>query len=145
MKKYALLTLLSATIILAGSAFNITSTTEAGGQTAVVLPQDPAAEKFPNGAKIYQAKCIPCHQVARIGAKSNNATVRADGTTIAAIIPLGAVAGDADPGGLTGLAVVDEDVGPIVGVLRHQVGSDVGGIVIENDEASIRADGMVHT
>lgn len=28
---------------------------------------DPAAAKFPNGAKIYTAKCVACHQVTGLG------------------------------------------------------------------------------
>ena len=28
---------------------------------------DPAAEKYPNGAKIYVAKCVACHQVTGMG------------------------------------------------------------------------------
>ena len=28
---------------------------------------DPAAAKYPNGAKIYAAKCIACHQVSGMG------------------------------------------------------------------------------
>lgn len=28
---------------------------------------DPAADKFPNGAKIYAAKCVACHQVTGLG------------------------------------------------------------------------------
>jgi len=33
-----------------------------------VVPQDdPAAAKYPNGAKIYKEKCVACHQVTGLG------------------------------------------------------------------------------
>jgi mono/diheme cytochrome c family protein len=63
MKKFSLLIILAAVIVFAGSSFNYYNTAELNNSEAVVLPQDPADAKFPEGAKIYKEKCVVCHQV----------------------------------------------------------------------------------
>jgi mono/diheme cytochrome c family protein len=53
MKKLQLLVSILAFIFISASSF---------AQTA-----DPAAAKYPNGAKIYTAKCVVCHQATGLG------------------------------------------------------------------------------
>lgn len=53
MKKLQIIITLLAAFAFVGNSF---------GQT-----DDPAAAKFPNGAKIYAAKCIACHQTTGLG------------------------------------------------------------------------------
>jgi len=63
MKKTLFIVLL---IAFAGStfAFNIEGNSKTNNETVVALPdEDPADAKFPNGAKIYKAKCVACHQL----------------------------------------------------------------------------------
>jgi mono/diheme cytochrome c family protein len=63
MKKFSLLILMAAVIIFAGSSFDYSNNTQITNDEVVVLPQDPADAKFPEGAKIYKEKCVVCHQV----------------------------------------------------------------------------------
>lgn len=67
MKKYSLLLILSTVIIFAGSSFDVKSDVNSNSEITITPPQDPADAKFPNGAKIYQAKCLPCHQITGAG------------------------------------------------------------------------------
>mgnify|MGYP002640589582 CR=1 FL=1 len=63
MKKSLFIVLL---IAFAGStfAFNIEGNSKTNNETVVALPdEDPADAKYPNGAKIYKAKCVACHQL----------------------------------------------------------------------------------
>jgi mono/diheme cytochrome c family protein len=54
MKKLQFLVAILAIMFISASSFAQTST-------------DPAATKYPNGAKIYAAKCIVCHQATGLG------------------------------------------------------------------------------
>jgi mono/diheme cytochrome c family protein len=63
MKKFSLLIVLAAVIIFAGSSFDYFNSSENNNKEVVVLPQDPADAKYPEGAKIYKEKCVVCHQV----------------------------------------------------------------------------------
>ena len=63
MKKYSILLILAAVIVFAGSSFDFKSIENTSNEITITPPQDPADAKFPNGAKIYQAKCLPCHQI----------------------------------------------------------------------------------
>ncbi|NOX85121.1 MAG: cytochrome c [Chlorobi bacterium] len=62
--------ILTAVIIVSVSSFasnNKVKTTKAGDISFVIPHDDPAAAKFPEGAKIFQQKCVPCHQVTGLG------------------------------------------------------------------------------
>lgn len=63
MKKYSIILLLAAIVIVAGSSFNFKSLETTNNEITVTPPQDPADAKFPNGAKIYKEKCFVCHQL----------------------------------------------------------------------------------
>lgn len=63
MKKYSIIILLAAIVIVAGSSFNFKSLENTNNEITVTPPQDPADAKFPNGAKIYKEKCFVCHQL----------------------------------------------------------------------------------
>lgn len=63
MKKYSLLLILAAVIIFAGSSFDFKTIENTTNELSITPPQDPADAKYPNGAKIYQTKCLPCHQI----------------------------------------------------------------------------------
>lgn len=67
MKKYSLLLILATVIIFAGSSFDVKSDVNINSEITITPPQDPADAKFPNGAKIYQSKCLPCHQITGAG------------------------------------------------------------------------------
>lgn len=63
MKKLIYLFTLAAAIILVGSSFEYAESAVPAGYKAMMLTQDPADAKFPEGAKIYKEKCVVCHQV----------------------------------------------------------------------------------
>ena len=63
MKKYSIIILLAAIVIVAGSSFNFKTLENTNNEITVTPPQDPADAKFPNGAKIYKEKCFVCHQL----------------------------------------------------------------------------------
>lgn len=63
MKKYSILLTLAMLVFVAGSSFVLKTYEKQVKETTLNTPQDPAAEKFPNGAKIYKEKCIACHQL----------------------------------------------------------------------------------
>jgi len=63
MKKYSILLTLTLLIMIAGSSFVLKSYENNSSAIALNTPQDDAAAKFPNGAKIYKEKCIVCHQI----------------------------------------------------------------------------------
>jgi len=70
MKKITILLLLGSLIVTAASSYAyLTSTYATDTENSVVyLPQDdPAEAKFPEGAKIYKAKCVACHQLTGLG------------------------------------------------------------------------------
>lgn len=70
MKKITILLLLGSLIVTAASSHAyLTSTYATDTENSVVyLPQDdPAEAKFPEGAKIYKAKCVACHQLTGLG------------------------------------------------------------------------------
>lgn len=66
--------LLSAMLIIAISVslgFTADKLTITDNATALVIPDDdPAAAKYPKGAKIYAEKCVACHQVTGLGIPS---------------------------------------------------------------------------
>jgi mono/diheme cytochrome c family protein len=70
MKKITIILLLGSLIVTAFTSYGYlketyTSNTE---NSMVYLPQDDQAEaKFPEGAKIYKAKCVACHQLTGLG------------------------------------------------------------------------------
>ena len=63
MKKYSIILLLAAIILVAGSSFDFKSIETTNNEVTITPPQDPADAKFPNGAKIYKEKCFVCHQL----------------------------------------------------------------------------------
>jgi mono/diheme cytochrome c family protein len=63
MKKLSVLLIIAAVVIFAGSSFDYSTETVADKSETILLPQDPADAKFPEGAKIYKEKCVVCHQV----------------------------------------------------------------------------------
>jgi mono/diheme cytochrome c family protein len=63
MKKLSVLLIIAAVVIFAGSSFDYSTETVAEKSETILLPQDPADAKFPEGAKIYKEKCVVCHQV----------------------------------------------------------------------------------
>jgi mono/diheme cytochrome c family protein len=63
MKKFSVLLLIAAVVIIAGSSFDYSTVAFADNNETIMLPQDPADAKFPEGAKIYKEKCVVCHQV----------------------------------------------------------------------------------
>lgn len=68
MKKSLLLILVLA--LVSGSTFATISKTNAvtNNESTLTIPdEDPADAKFPNGAKIYKAKCVACHQLTGAG------------------------------------------------------------------------------
>jgi mono/diheme cytochrome c family protein len=70
MKKITIVLLLGSLIVTAASSYAyLTSTYSTKTENSVVyLPQDdPAEAKFPEGAKIYKAKCVACHQLTGLG------------------------------------------------------------------------------
>lgn len=70
MKKITIVLLLGSLIVTAASSYAyLTSTYTTKTESSVVyLPQDdPAEAKFPEGAKIYKAKCVACHQLTGLG------------------------------------------------------------------------------
>ena len=67
MKKYSIIILLAAIIVVAGSSFDFKSIETTNNEVTITPPQDPADAKFPNGAKIYKEKCFACHQLTGAG------------------------------------------------------------------------------
>ncbi|MCB2208192.1 MAG: cytochrome c [Bacteroidetes bacterium] len=70
MKKITIILLLGSLIVTAASSYAyLRSTYTMDTENSVVyLPQDdPADAKFPEGAKIYKAKCVACHQLTGLG------------------------------------------------------------------------------
>lgn len=66
MKKFSLIFLITALLVIAGSASAYYTASQAPTpETSVVFvpDNDPADAKFPEGAKIYKAKCVACHQL----------------------------------------------------------------------------------
>ena len=63
MKKYSIIILLAAIVVVAGSSFDFISIETTNNEVTITPPQDPADAKFPNGAKIYKEKCFACHQL----------------------------------------------------------------------------------
>ena len=63
MKKYSIIILLTAIVVVAGSSFDFKSIETTNSEVSITPPQDPADAKFPNGAKIYKEKCFVCHQL----------------------------------------------------------------------------------
>jgi nitrite reductase (NO-forming) len=64
MKKYSLIVLIAAIVVIAGSSFDVIVFNHIdSSEISVTPPQDPADAKFPNGAKIYKEKCVACHQL----------------------------------------------------------------------------------
>jgi len=55
MKKYAIFLMILAMAAIGNQGFALTP------------DDDPADAKFPNGAKIYKAKCVACHQLTGMG------------------------------------------------------------------------------
>lgn len=64
MKKISLLLVIGVLVIVTASSFVYTDINKGNTETteAINVPQDDAAAKYPNGAKIYSTKCIVCHQ-----------------------------------------------------------------------------------
>ena len=66
--------ILSAMLIIAISvsfSFTAEKLTATDNTTTLVIPDDdPAAAKYPKGAKIYAEKCVACHQVTGLGIPS---------------------------------------------------------------------------
>lgn len=67
MKKLSMLIILAAVILFAGSSFDYFNYSNSVNDEVVLLPQDPADAKYPEGAKIYKEKCVVCHQVTGAG------------------------------------------------------------------------------
>ena len=67
MKKISMLVILAAVILFAGSSFDYFNSSNSVNEEVVLLPQDPADAKYPEGAKIYKEKCVVCHQVTGAG------------------------------------------------------------------------------
>ena len=67
MKKLNMLIILAAVIFIAGSSFDYFNYSNSVTEEVVLLPQDPADAKYPEGAKIYKEKCVVCHQVTGAG------------------------------------------------------------------------------
>jgi nitrite reductase (NO-forming) len=65
MKKYSIILTLAVLIMIAGSSFVLKTYEKESSTITLTVPQDddPAAAKYPNGAKIYKEKCIVCHQI----------------------------------------------------------------------------------
>ncbi|MEJ2595373.1 MAG: cytochrome c [bacterium] len=65
MKKIFLLLMVAGIVLVTSSAFDRMqpNTDTDPVETDYYAPQDDAAAKFPKGAQIYTAKCVPCHQV----------------------------------------------------------------------------------
>ncbi len=70
MKKLSLLLIIAAVVIVSASSFTKSKAvkTMKSSEVSFIFPQDdPAAAKYPNGAKIYTEKCVACHQVTGLG------------------------------------------------------------------------------
>ena len=65
MKKLSLLLIIAGLVVITASSFDYSKIETASGdvETMTVPQDDAAAAKYPNGAKIYAAKCFVCHQV----------------------------------------------------------------------------------
>ena len=65
MKKIFLLLMVAGIVLVTSSAFDRMQPNSSMDpvEADYYAPQDDAAAKFPAGAKIYTAKCVPCHQV----------------------------------------------------------------------------------
>jgi nitrite reductase (NO-forming) len=64
MKKTLLLLFVLA--LISGSTYAMldnSKSTTTNKSTISIPDEDPAAAKYPNGAKIYKAKCVACHQL----------------------------------------------------------------------------------
>lgn len=63
MKRLLLLFIISGLVVVTASSFDYSKTVkESDNAEVAVTPQDDAAAKYPNGAKIYSTKCFVCHQ-----------------------------------------------------------------------------------
>jgi mono/diheme cytochrome c family protein len=70
MKKLSLLLVIAALVVVSASSFTKVKNLRSSKSSDVsfVVPQDdPAAAKYPNGAKIYKEKCVACHQLTGLG------------------------------------------------------------------------------
>ncbi len=72
MKKLSLLLIIAGLVIITESSFTntkakTTKTVKTNVAVFVIPRDDPAATKYPNGAKIYQEKCFACHQATGLG------------------------------------------------------------------------------
>ena len=73
MKKINNTTLSTLLIIVILISFGFSTDTSIEGNNDIafnLLPDDPAAAKYPIGAKIYTEKCVACHQVTGMGIPS---------------------------------------------------------------------------
>lgn len=73
MKKINNTTLSTLLIIVILISFGFSTDTSKEGNNDIafsLLPDDPAAAKYPAGAKIYTEKCVACHQVTGLGIPS---------------------------------------------------------------------------
>jgi len=69
MKKLSLMLVVAGLFVFLATSFEYSKVNPADANTETLsIPQDdPAAEKYPNGAKIYSTKCFVCHQATGLG------------------------------------------------------------------------------
>lgn len=72
MKKIHLTFAILGMLVLAITTTAFTSKTEVKSNNDITFttPDDPADAKYPEGAKIYKAKCVACHQLTGLGVPS---------------------------------------------------------------------------
>ncbi len=70
MKKIGIIVIMAGIIFFAGKTFGFRShkLVKANDNKLVYVPvNEPAGTKYAKGAKIYKAKCVPCHQLTGMG------------------------------------------------------------------------------
>jgi len=69
MKKLSLMLVVAGLFVFIATSFEYSQVTsaDANAETLSIPQDDPAAEKYPNGAKIYNTKCFVCHQATGLG------------------------------------------------------------------------------
>lgn len=69
MKKLSLMLVVAGLFVFIATSFEYSKVTpaDANAETLLIPQDDPAAAKYPNGAKIYSTKCFACHQATGLG------------------------------------------------------------------------------
>jgi mono/diheme cytochrome c family protein len=69
MKKLSLLLVVAGLFVFLATSFEYSKVEplSSDAETIAIPQDDPAAAKYPNGAKIYNTKCFVCHQATGLG------------------------------------------------------------------------------